>query len=167
MKSFLKYWLPLPIWLSVIFIDSTDLMSAEHTSRLVVPFLLWLKPGMSPQTIWIILVVMRKCAHVIEYAVLALLLWRALRSIPILRAKMLIVFAAVVLGCALFAATDEFHQTFVKSRTASVRDVLLDIVGAILGLLIGVRFARGRSKEFRAITHSEFVDAQSSCSHDG
>ena len=161
MKSFLKYWLPLPIWLIVIFVGSTNLMSAEHTSRFVVPFLLWLKPGTSPQTIWVILVVMRKCAHVIEYAVLALLLWRALRSLPILRAKMLIVFGAVVLGCALFAATDEFHQTFVKSRTPSVRDVLLDIAGAILGLLIGASFARGHSKEFRAVTHSEFVDAQS------
>ena len=103
---------------------------------------------------------MRKCAHVTEYAVLALLLWRALRSIPILRAKMLMVFGAVVLGCALFAATDEFHQTFVRSRTPSVRDVLLDIAGAVLGLLIGVSFARGHSKEFRAITHSQVVDAQ-------
>jgi len=115
---------------------------------------------MSPQTIWVILVVIRKCAHVTEYAVLALLLWRALRSIPVLRAKTLIVLAAVVLGCALFAATDEFHQTFVKSRTPSVRDVLLDIAGAILGLLIGVSFARGHSKEFRAVTRRQFVDAQ-------
>lgn len=115
---------------------------------------------MSPHTIWVILVVMRKCAHVTEYAVLALLLRRALRSIPVLRAKTLMVLGTVVLGCALFAATDEFHQTFVKSRTPSVRDVLLDIVGAILGLLISLSFARGHSKEFRAITHSQFVDAQ-------
>jgi len=160
MKFFLKYWLPLPIWLSVIFVGSTNLMSAEHTSRFVVPFLLWLKPGMSPHTIWVILVVMRKCAHVTEYAVLALLLWRALRSIPILRAKMLLVFVAVVLGCALFAATDEFHQTFVKSRTPSVRDVFLDVGGALLGLLIGVGFARRHAKRPRCATHSQFVDAQ-------
>ena len=160
MKSFVKYWFPLLIWLGVIFVGSTNLMSAEHTSRFVVPFLLWLKPGMSPHTIWVILVVMRKCAHVAEYVVLALLLWRALRSVPILRTKTLMVFAAVVLGCALFAASDEFHQTFFKSRTPSVRDVLLDIAGAILGLLIGASFARGHPKKFRAATHSQFVDAQ-------
>ena len=160
MKSFLKYWLALPIWLSVIFVGSTNLMSAEHTSRFVVPFLLWLKPGMSPHTIWVILVLMRKCAHVTEYAVLALLLWRALRSIPILRAKMLMVFVAVVLGCALFAATDEFHQTFVKSRTPSIRDVFLDVGGALLGLLIGAGFARRHAKRPRCATHSQFVDAQ-------
>jgi len=160
MKFFLKYWLPLPIWLSVIFVGSTNLMSAEHTSRFVVPFLLWLKPGMSPHTIWVILVLMRKCAHVTEYAVLALLLWRALRSIPILRAKMILVFVAVVLGCALFAATDEFHQTFVKSRTPSVRDVFLDVGGALLGRLIGAGFARRHAKRPRCATHSQFVDAQ-------
>src|SRR5216110_1069670 len=160
MKSFLKYWLPLPIWLSVIFVGSTNLMSAEHTSRFVVPFLLWLKPGMSPHAIWVILVVMRKCAHVTEYAVLALLLWRALRSVPTLHAKTLMVFGAVLLGCAVFAATDEFHQTFVKSRTPSVRDVLLDIGGAVVGLLIGASFARRHPKKFRATTHNQVVDAQ-------
>src|SRR2546423_5205549 len=159
MKCFVKYWLPLLIWGSVIFVGSTNLMSAGHTSRFVVPFLLWLKPGMSPQTIWIILVAVRKCAHVIEYAVLALLLWRALRNTPVLGAKMLVVFGAVMLGCALFAASDEFHQTFVKSRTPSVRDVLLDLAGAILGLLIGASLARRDPKKFRAPINSEIVDA--------
>src|SRR5206468_12433340 len=112
MKSFLKYWLPLLIWLGVIFVGSTSVMSAEHTSHYVVPFLLWLKPGMSPGTIWTILVVARKCAHVTEYAILALLLWRALRSVPVFHAKTLILSGAVLLGCAAFAASDEFHQTF-------------------------------------------------------
>jgi hypothetical protein len=158
MKCFLKYWLPLLIWGSVIFVGSTNLMSAGHTSRFVVPFLLWLKPGISPQTIWGILVAVRKCAHVIEYAVLALLLWRALRNTPILGAKMLLAFGAVMLGCALFAASDEFHQTFVKSRTPSARDVLLDIAGAILGLLVGARFACRDPKKFRAPIHSQIVD---------
>jgi len=148
------------IWLAVIFVGSTSIMSAEHTSRYIVPFLLWLKPGMSPMTIWIILVVVRKFAHVIEYTILALLLWRAVRSVPTLRTKTLMVFAAVLLGCALFAASDEFHQTFVKSRTPSVRDVLLDVGGALLGLLIGVTFVSHHPKKFSASTTTQFVDAQ-------
>jgi VanZ family protein len=160
MKSFLKYWLPLLIWLGVIFIGSTSVMSAEHTSRYIVPFLFWLKPGMSPKTIWIILVVARKCAHVTEYAVLALLLWRALRSVPLLRTKTLMVFGLVLLGCALFAASDEFHQTFVKSRTPSVRDVLLDVIGAFLGLWIGTSFTCRHPKKFRATTNNQVVDVQ-------
>ena len=126
MRQFVKYWLPLLIWLGVIFVGSTSVMSAEHTSRYIVPFLLWLKPGMSPKAIWTILVVVRKCAHVIEYTVLALLLWRALRSVPALRTKTLMVSSLVLLGCALFAASDELYQTYVKARTPSFRDVLLD-----------------------------------------
>ena len=79
MKSFLKYWLPVLAWLAVTFIGSTNVMSVEHTSRFIVPFLLWLKPGMTQQNIWVIIVFMRHCAHVGEYAVLAFLMWRALR----------------------------------------------------------------------------------------
>jgi len=160
MRQFVKYWLPLLIWVGVIFVGSTTVMSAEHTSRYFVPFLLWLKPGMSPAAIWQILVVARKCAHVTEYAILALLLWRALRSLPTLGTKTLKVFGAALLGCALFAASDEFHQTFVKSRTPSVRDVLLDIGGAVLGLLIGASLVRRHRKEFGAATHKQVVDAQ-------
>ena len=160
MRLFLKYWLPLLIWLGVIFVGSTSVMSAEHTSRYVVPFLLWLKPGMSPNAIWTILVVARKCAHVTEYAVLALLLWRALRSVPTLGRKTFTAFGAVLLCCALFAASDEFHQTFVKSRTPSIRDVFLDVGGAFLGLLIGATFARRHPKKFQSAAVRQFVDAK-------
>ena len=160
MKSFLRYWLPLLIWLGVIFVGSTSVMSTAHTSRYMIPILLWLKPGMTPQTIWQIIVFIRKCGHVTEYAVLALLWWRALRSLPVLRTKTLIVFGAVLLGCAMFAASDEFHQVFVKSRTPSVRDVVFDVTGAVLGLLVGLSFARRHPKEFRAATHNQVVDAR-------
>src|SRR2546430_15282 len=104
MKFFLKYWLPLLVWLGVIFLGSTNLMSAEHTSRLIVPILLWLKPGMAPDRILFILIVMRKSAHVSEYAILALLLWRALRSGPTLRTKRPVLFGAVLVACIVFAA---------------------------------------------------------------
>jgi VanZ family protein len=161
MKSFLKYWLPLLIWLGVIFLGSTNLMSAEHTSRFIVPILLWLKPGMAPHSIKLILVVMRKCAHVGEYAILALLLWRALRSGPTLRTKRPMLFGAVLLACAVFAASDEFHQSFVKSRTPSVRDVILDVAGALFGLLIGASFAHRHSKKTRSTSQSQLVDARS------
>ena len=166
MKSFLKYWLSLLIWLGVIFINSSSAMSAEHTSRHIVPVLLWLKPGMSPQAIWMILVFTRKSAHVIEYTVLALLLWRALRSVSIFRTKTLVAFGAALLASAIFATSDEFHQTFIQSRTPSVRDVFLDVAGALVGLLIVSTFARRHPKQFRATRHSQFVDAQLGRSHD-
>jgi len=160
MCHFLKYWLPLLIWLAVIFVNSTDLMSAEHTSRFIVPILLWLKPGMAPETIQSILFAVRKCAHMAEYAILALLLWRALRSGPTLCTTRPVLFGAVLVACIVFAASDEFHQSFVKSRTPSVRDVILDTAGALFGLLIGASFAHRHSKKTRNTTQSQFVDAR-------
>ena len=78
-KLFLKYWLPVVIWLSVIFIGSTDVMSAEQTSRFIAPFLRWLKPDIAPETIAQIHLAIRKLGHLTEYAILAMLFLRALR----------------------------------------------------------------------------------------
>jgi VanZ family protein len=160
MRRFLKYWLPLLICLSVTFVGSTNVMSSGHTSRYIVPFLLWLNPGISPDTTWIIFVVVRKCAHVTEYAILAFLLWRALRSFPAFRTKAIMCFGTVLLGCALFATSDEFHQTFVKSRTPSVRDVFLDIAGAFVGLLIAASFTQRDPKKSARTIQPQFMDAQ-------
>src|SRR6476620_12257531 len=160
MRRFFKYWLPLLIWVCVIFLGSTDMLSAEHTSRFMVPFLLWLKPEMSPEKTLFILIVMRKSAHVSEYAILALLLWLALRSNPTLRTTRPMLLVAALVACAVFAASDEFHQSFVKSRTPSVRDVMLDVVGAVIGLLIGMSFARRSPKKTCSTPRSQFVDAR-------
>jgi VanZ family protein len=160
MKSVFKYWLPVLAWLVVTFLGSTNVMSTQQTSRFIVPFLLWLKPGMTEQTVWGIIVFMRQCAHVGEYAVLALLMWRALRWGINVSMRMSTLCAVVLVSCALFAASDEFHQTFVKSRTPSVRDVLLDVTGASLGLLIAASFASRRPQDSRTRTERQFVDAQ-------
>jgi VanZ family protein len=160
MKSFLKYWLPVLGWIVVTFIGSTNTMSVEQTSRFIVPFLLWLKPGMTPQTTWVVIVFMRHCAHVGEYAVLALLMWRALRWGTSVSIRMPNLYGVILVGCALLAASDEFHQTFVKSRTPSIHDVLLDIGGASLGLLIAASFANRRPKNSRTSPESQFVDAR-------
>ena len=80
----------------------------------------------------------RKCAHATEYAILALLLWRAIRK-PVRNdprpwhwGQAL----GVVLLVLLYAASDEFHQRFVPGRDASIRDVMIDTSGGILGLLV-------------------------------
>jgi VanZ family protein len=151
MRSFLKYWLPLLVWLGVIFLDSTDLMSAAHTSRFIVPFLRWLKPDISLETLASIHFIIRKCAHLSEYAILALLLLHALISMTNLKRSAWILYASVWAACFLVAAADEFHQAFVVSRSASAKDVMIDSAGAILGLLIGAVFARRRSTKLRKI----------------
>ena len=147
MRSFLKYWLPPFIWLGVIFVGSTEVMSAEQTSRFLVPFLRWLDPQISFATIAAIHFALRKLGHLTEYAIFAALLWRALRWGTCLQAKMSILFLLAWLAAALFAVTDEFHQSFVPSRTASPIDIIIDICGAMIGLIICMMFAaQGRSR---------------------
>jgi VanZ family protein len=69
--------------------------------------------------------VLRKAAHMTEYALLACLLWRALRDD-----------ALAFYGALLYAVTDELHQTFVRGRHGSATDVLIDSVGAFVGLIV-------------------------------
>jgi VanZ family protein len=142
---FVKYWLPLLLWLGVIFLGSTDLMSAEHTSRFIVPFFRWLKPDISPATLASIHFIVRKCAHVGEYAVLALLLLRAAIFMTNLKRSLVVLHVSVWVACLFVAAADEFHQTFVASRGALATDIMIDSCGAILGLLIAAVFARDLS----------------------
>jgi VanZ family protein len=132
-RDLLKAWLPVLLWMTLMFIGSTDLMSSEHTSRFLAPFLRWFYPEIRPITIAEIHLALRKAAHVTEYAILTGLLFRALRSLidgfwP--RA------AVAFLPAMFFAATDEFHQRFVTSRTGSIYDVLVDYSGAFLGIFI-------------------------------
>src|ERR1043165_4687728 len=77
---FLKVWLPVLAWMIFIFVGSTDLLSAEHTSRFIGPFLRWFSPDISDATIGSIQLIVRKCGHLTEYAILAALLCRALRQ---------------------------------------------------------------------------------------
>lgn len=136
-KSLLKYWLPLLVWMTVIFSASSDRLSFQHSSRIVAPLVRWLFPHLSDRAVHGVVLAVRKCAHLTEYAVLALLLWRALHQPP---APGVSAWhwseAGLALGLvALYAASDEVHQAFVPSRQASVWDVLLDTAGAALGLL--------------------------------
>ena len=142
MKSFLKYWLPLLVWLGLIFIGSTDLMSAEHTSRIIGPILRWFRPDISAETVIQVQFLVRKTGHVTEYAILAMLIWRALRDGVRWHTRTSILFFAVWLSCGIFAATDEFHQSFVPSRTGSANDVMIDALGVLIGLTICVAVAR-------------------------
>src|SRR5690606_27108951 len=84
--------------------------------------------------------ILRKAAHVGEYAVLAWLAWRSARSMHLARTR-----AAVNswLFVFLYACSDEWHQTFVAGRVGHPRDVAIDVVGATLAL--GVAWARTRS----------------------
>ena len=145
-RSFRRYWLPVILWMLLIFGLSTDAGSPRHTSRIIGPLLRWLIPNVSEETIHDLQVVIRKTAHVSEYAVLAWLVWRARRK-PVRgdRRPWIWSDAAFALGFAvLFAASDEWHQTFVPTREGHVSDVFIDGAGAALGLFLRWRLGRLR-----------------------
>jgi VanZ family protein len=136
MISFCRYWLPLLLWMTVIFSASADTRSIEHTSRFLEPLLRWLNPNISPKSIERVRWVVRKTAHMTEFGVMAWLTWRALqkpkRSDERLWSwKIAAVALSIVVSCAV---TDELHQTFVPNRTGSAKDVCFDTAGGVLGL---------------------------------
>jgi VanZ family protein len=123
-----------------IFIGSTDLLSAEHTSRFIGPFLRWFAPDISTATIASVQLIARKCGHLTEYAILAALLCRAMRRSPHGW------FGALGIS-AIYASLDEFHQSFVSSRTGTAWDVLIDCAGALIGVAIVHTFASRRNRK--------------------
>ena len=82
----------------------------------------------------------RKIVHASEYALLCFLWWRALRTkLDANRAL-----AAAWLVATLYAATDEFHQSFVTGRHATPVDVAIDSMGAAVFALLMLRAQRRR-----------------------
>lgn len=83
--------------------------------------------------------VVRKSAHFIIYLVGGFLLFNFFRTYNISLRNQIIY---AILGIILYASSDEFHQLFVNGRTARVEDVLLDTLGAIVGILINIIFLK-------------------------
>lgn len=143
-KTFSCYWLPPIVWMAVIFSASADTQSYQHSSRFFLPLLHWLFPRMSAEHVDTCHYLFRKCGHLTEYAVLGLLLWRAIRHTrrsPVApessKGGWLWREAGLALGIVLlYAASDEIHQIFVPTRTAHATDVLIDTSGAAIGLLL-------------------------------
>ncbi|HUC84483.1 MAG TPA: VanZ family protein [Candidatus Acidoferrales bacterium] len=136
--NFLRYWLPVMLWMMVVFSASADKKSYEHSSMIFEPLLRWLFPDLSPLTVAELHHLFRKTCHLAEYAILAGLLWRAFRKPRKWDPRpwdwaeagltLVVVFA--------YAASDEFHQIFVPTRTPLFSDVLIDTCGGAAGLLL-------------------------------
>ena len=104
----LTVWVPVLVWAGVIFAFS----SIPHLST-----------GLGTWD-----TILRKGAHITEYAVLGGLLYRALNREAL----------ALAAGIA-YAATDELHQHFIRGRHASPVDVAIDAVGVAVGMVVWLR----------------------------
>jgi VanZ family protein len=137
----LKAWIALILWLIVITIESTAWLSAHNTSRILYPLLHYLFGLDFPRfEHWHFY--MRKGGHVFGYGLLSILLFRAWRvTLPAVgNPSWTFRWANIaVLGTALVASLDEWHQSYLPSRTGTVHDVVLDTcagIGAQILLLI-------------------------------
>ncbi len=128
--SRLTYWLPAILAAILISILSTHYFAAEHTSRIIIPALHWLFPWASNQWLHIMHVGIRKMAHVTEFGVFSVLVFRGVRGG---QTGWRLSWALTTLGiAATYAGLDEWHQSFVRLRQSSPRDAAIDILGAVL-----------------------------------
>lgn len=121
-------WVAVVVWALLIF-----LFSAQHS----------LGTGWG---IWDF--ILRKAAHMAEFAILFVLVWRAFRMHGVAVSMSL---ASGVVIALVYAASDEYHQSFVSGRTASVRDVLFDLAGIFIAVAVVVII----NKRVRASTTQE------------
>ena len=129
MKSIVLYWLPAALWMGVLYA-----LSAQP--ELPQP------PGPWLQNVY------DKIGHAISYAMLAWLLWRALRQHHSPSA----VLGVLCVGLAVaYGASDEFHQSFVPGRTPSLADLAADGAGAALATLLLTRRERRKAQSRAAL----------------
>jgi VanZ family protein len=113
LKAYLRAFLPSAIWAGIIFIFSSQTtLPSLHLSLLDFLF--------------------KKSAHIFVYAVLYLLLHTGLRQIDVKPQRR---WWLALIFCMLYAASDEFHQSLVAGRSATVRDIGFDFLGAWLVIL--------------------------------
>jgi VanZ family protein len=129
----LKAWIAAMLWLTLIAIESSALLSAHNTSRILYPLLHYLF-GLDWDRFEVWHFYIRKGGHVVGYGTLSILLFRAWRAtLPAMSdVKWTLRWATIaILGTALVASLDEWHQSFIPSRTGTIRDVVLDTCAGI------------------------------------
>jgi VanZ family protein len=118
-KLFIKYWLPFLLWAVIIYSFSSN-------------------PTVSTSEVHWQDFVIKKTAHVIEYFIFTLLLYRALRQSKIKNRRA--VFLAILVAF-VYGMSDEFHQSFTPGREPKIRDVLIDTSGSLLFFLFLYKIA--------------------------
>lgn len=117
---YLFYWLPPFLWMGFIFfLSSRQKISFTHSYA----------PDFA----------IFKSFHVIEYAVLFFLLFRAIHS---LRRSLYLAYMLSIIISILYAASDEIHQLFVISRTGTIRDICIDTAAIIIMYAVVRRYIK-------------------------
>ena len=131
-------------WAAAIWGLGSDGFSMNSTSRFLGPLLTWLGPDWGPEQLSQAQTVIRKLAHPAEYALLCVLIGRAVALTFAVRMRFVAI--AALAAVALLAGADELRQASSALRTGSLFDVALDVSGALAALagLFIFRRALGR-----------------------
>lgn len=122
------------LWLSIVLFLGSSHFGTQQTGAWVIPALTWVVPWATPRELHALHAVLRKLAHLTEYAILARLWWQGLLAWRGMTARTAAWVALLI--CAACAFADEAHQSMLPTRTGSVADALLDCLGALLMLLL-------------------------------
>ncbi len=141
--NLLRAWWPAIVWIGLIAFESSDFFSAEHTGSMLFMLLKRLFGDINLYKFLVFHHYLRKTGHVVGYGMLSLLLLRGWRA-TFAQAQALLLRAALLswLGTVSVAALDEWHQTFIPSRTGTVRDVGLDTVAGVAFLAVAYFWLR-------------------------
>ena len=120
-------FLPPVLWMGVIAVGSSSLLSGDRTGQWMLALLGQLAPGAGPGLLDVAHLGVRKIGHLVEFGVLAILWHRALAPSP--SAVPLAFMLATVYG-----GLDELRQGLVPNRVPALSDVMVDSLGALLGL---------------------------------
>ena len=146
--NLVRAWWPAAVWIALIAFESTDFFSAEHTGSLLFMLLKRLFGNVNLYKFLVFHHYLRKTGHVIGYGMLSLLLLRGWRA-TFEHARALLLRAALLswLGTVSVAALDEWHQSYIPSRTGAWRDVRLDTVAGVAFLVVAYFWLRRRAEE--------------------
>ncbi len=141
--NLLRAWWPAAVWIVLITFESSDFFSSQNTGSMLYDVLTRLFGPINLADFLVFHHYLRKTGHVIGYGMLSLLLLRGWRA-TLGRVRPLLLRATLLawLGTAFVAAMDEWHQSYIPSRTGTVWDVLLDSVAGVAFLIVAYLWLR-------------------------
>jgi VanZ family protein len=148
--NLLRAWWPAVAWVGIITIESTDLFSSRNTGSVLYTLLTHLFGTLDFHKFDIFHHYLRKTGHVVGYGMLGLLLLRGWRA-TLDQNRTQLGRTAILswLGTAFVASMDEWHQSYIPSRTGTWKDAVLDSVAGLVFLLVAYFWLR-RSRQISA-----------------
>jgi VanZ family protein len=151
-KQLIKTWIAAVLWMILIAIESTDMFSAEHTSQFLYPLLHFLM-GIDLSHFAAVHHFIRKTGHFVGYFTLSFFLfraWRATLRLPWAPRWAMRWATIAFFMSALVASLDEWHQSFIPSRTGVFSDVVLDSFAALTAQVVIFLFLTWKPRRMSA-----------------